>query len=163
MKKMGKTNCGLLALMILTAACSGIKESPTDGPENASTVQAVSVIDGADDERSESQLAQSIRVGDNGPRFPACAYLGHVSGVGQHDLLDVYGAPFECANVIDNLANGRELYVCSNSMDRKWFGVVYAGKGQSSSECGLDAPIRLAREYAGPCKSGWVSSAFVRP
>jgi hypothetical protein len=34
--------------------------------------------------------------------------------------------------------------------------------GGSAADCGVGEPIAAPRGYTGPCKSGWVSSAFVQ-
>lgn len=149
----------ILGLALLASACSNMTERPTEEPDNATAAAADKSVE---DPTREREIAQPIRVGDNGPRFPACSSTGQVSGVDQDDPLEVRSAPFERAQVTGTLTNGQKLFICMNSLDRKWFGVVYAGEGLALSECGVASPIRVAGEYGGPCDSGWVSSAFIR-
>jgi hypothetical protein len=41
-------------------------------------------------------------------------------------------------------------------------GIVYEEAGTLSPTCGVSSPVTSRRDYDGPCRSGWVSSAFVK-
>jgi hypothetical protein len=157
MNEARKRTAGLLTLAMMASACSDLTQQPNYEPEN--TVLAPS---GHVEAAGRESDGQPIRVGESGPRFPACSSTGQVVGASQEDPLEVRNAPFERSQLIDALSNGQKLYICMNSLDRKWFGVIYAREGQELAECGVARPTKVAGEYSGPCHSGWVSSAFIR-
>lgn len=105
-----------------------------------------------------------VRVGDGGPGLPACGTRGTVvnlspGGVAQ---LLLRAAPLAEANEIAQLGNGQPLFLCARSIDQRWQGVVVPPEGQPDADCGVAAPIGAPTAYAGPCRSGWVASGFVR-
>jgi hypothetical protein len=61
----------------------------------------------------------------------------------------------------DKLTEGRGFYVCSNSRDGQWVGIVYPRPGQDNGECGVHGVIVTARAYTGPCHFGWVHQRWV--
>ena len=104
--------------------------------------------------------ARPVRVGELGPSFPACGAAGTTRNVPAGSALPVRAAPFETADETGAIASGGRFFVCSRSHDQKWFGIVYdEGSGAS---CGVSGPLPSRRDYDGPCRSGWVASAFVR-
>jgi len=76
--------------------------------------------------------------------------------------LPVRAAPFAEADELMRLDAGAQLRVCTRSIDQRWMGVVVAPKEAPDTDCGVAAPVASPRAYTGPCKSGWVSSAFIR-
>jgi hypothetical protein len=60
------------------------------------------------------------------------------------------------------VAAGARFYVCARSLDQKWFGIVHDESGALAPRCGVSDPVAATRAYDGPCRSGWVSSAFVK-
>lgn len=106
--------------------------------------------------------AQPVRVGEAGDRFPACGSTGQVTKLDEGAALPVRDAPFESGKTVDQLANGDSLYVCTRSLDQKWLGVVYSEARALDPACGVSRVGVDRGNYAGPCRSGWVSSAFVR-
>jgi hypothetical protein len=88
-------------------------------------------------ERVESrpleQGALPVRIGESGPNFAAC-----------------------------KLPAGATFFVCSRSIDQKWFGIVFDDAGTASPSCGVSAPVAERGAYRGPCRSGWIASAFVK-
>ncbi|HEX8450284.1 MAG TPA: hypothetical protein VF652_11900, partial [Allosphingosinicella sp.] len=48
------------------------------------------------------------------------------------------------------------------SLDQKWFGIVFDEGGALAERCGVSEPVTRRRDYDGPCRSGWVQSAFVK-
>lgn len=60
--------------------------------------------------------------------------------------------------MVDKLNNGQLLFVCEASQRGTWMGVVYAS---GDDDCGVTSPIQKERTYIGPCKVGWVNSAWV--
>ncbi|MBC7985449.1 MAG: hypothetical protein H7X93_02075, partial [Sphingomonadaceae bacterium] len=76
--------------------------------------------------------------------------------------LPVRAAPFANARQSDALDNGDAVFLCARSHDQDWFGVVYDEAGEITGACGVSEPVPSRRAYDGPCRSGWVPSAFVR-
>ncbi|RHW19012.1 hypothetical protein D1610_02455 [Sphingomonas gilva] len=103
--------------------------------------------------------AQPVRIGEGGPRFNACLGTGRVVNT---KALDVRAAPFGEAEKVDALAADMRVAICSRSLDQRWLGVVYPPPGQPDLDCGVSGPVERAQGYEGPCRSGWISSAFVR-
>lgn len=103
--------------------------------------------------------AEPVRIGEGGPRFNACLGTGRVINTAS---LDVRQAPFGDATRIDGIAPDTSIDICSRSLDQRWLGVVYRPADQPTLDCGVSGPVERARGYDGPCRSGWVSSAFVR-
>ena len=132
------------ALFLALAACGGEAIEQNDGAATR-------------DGRAASQLSPSavpVRIGELGPNFPACNAVGAIRRAGDA-AIPVRAAPFEAADRTGEAA-GR-FFICARSLDQKWFGIVYGGDA-----CGVSAPVPRRVEYAGPCRSGWVSSALVR-
>ena len=104
--------------------------------------------------------AVPVRIGELGPSFPACNATGVTRNVSQGETLPVRAAPFDTAEETASVPAGGRFAVCSRSHDQKWFGIVF-GEGEAH-DCGLSAPVTSRRAYDGPCRSGWVSSPFVK-
>ncbi len=101
----------------------------------------------------------AVRVGEGGPGFPACQSTGIVSGTG---ALMVRGAPFAEGTEVDRLPAATRVAVCTRSLDQRWLGIVYPAVGGDLTGCGTDARLERRQGYEGPCRSGWVASAFIR-
>lgn len=104
----------------------------------------------------------AVRVGEMGPSFDACVHAGTTRHVREGERLPVRAAPFDSAEETGGIVSGGRFFVCSRSQDQKWLGVVYEGDGALSEACGVSSPAVRRQDYAGPCRSGWVSSALVR-
>jgi hypothetical protein len=57
---------------------------------------------------------------------------------------------------------GGRFFVCSRSLDQKWIGIVYDDAYALNPACGVSESVSARKAYAGPCRSGWVSSPFVK-
>ena len=105
-----------------------------------------------------------VRVGELGASFNACNAVGTSrrlnSGTGER--LDVRAAPSEVAAETGFIAAGSRFFICSRSHDQRWLGVVYEDAGTLAPSCGVSRPAASRRNYDGPCRSGWVSAAFVK-
>jgi hypothetical protein len=88
----------------------------------------------------------------------ACAKRGAVATQG--GTLSVRRGPGTDYARLDSLANGRRVHFCDWSADEAWVGVVYPGA--KGGDCGVDAPRREPGPYGGTCRSGWISSQYVR-
>lgn len=115
------------------------------------------------EERADASVtasAAAVRVGELGPNFPACAATGTTRNVGAEGLA-LREAPFDNAKETGRVAAGARFFVCARSHDQKWFGIIFDEAGASAA-CGVAGPLPRRRDYDGPCRSGWVSSPFVR-
>ena len=102
-----------------------------------------------------------VRVGELGPSFPACNAVGTTRNLQPGASLALRAAPFDNAAEKGQVAPGTRFFICSRSIDQKWFGIVFDDAGASRA-CGVSAPLPRRRDYDGPCRSGWVSSALVK-
>jgi hypothetical protein len=89
-----------------------------------------------------------------------CPRSGVVTGLAARGSLSVRSGPSAASPRIDGLPNGRSVVMCDWSVNGDWVGVVYAGS--ADVDCGLSKYIATAQPYSGACKSGWVSSKYVR-
>mgnify|MGYP004499624103 CR=1 FL=1 len=104
---------------------------------------------------------QAVRVGELGPSFPACNAVGTTRNVAAGAALPVHAAPFDNAAETGGVPAGTRFFICSRSIDQKWFGIVYDDAGASRA-CGVSQPLPRRRDYDGPCRSGWVASPLVK-
>jgi len=150
---------GLLAL--LAAAGAGC-EKPEPGESRGSTTPRYQRAEG--DTSPLAEAKEPVRIGELGPDFAACethATTRNRSAAAGHTLA-VHAAPYEAAKAVDQLPAGATFFICSRSLDQQWFGIVYDEGGTLSDRCGVSDPVRSRRAYEGPCRSGWVSSTFVK-
>jgi len=113
----------------------------------------------------ESGLGEAVvpvRIGELGRNFAACNAQGEVRERAADGPIPVRAAPYEQAGQKGQLAAGSTFFICSRSLDQRWFGVIYDAGGRASRACGVSTPISERRDYSGPCDSGWVASAQVR-
>jgi hypothetical protein len=103
-------------------------------------------------------LAVPVSVGGE-REHDACAGVGVVTGLDPRgaNALAVRSGPGTRYGKVDRLGPLAEVVVCEQR--ESWLGVVYGEDGQ---DCGLGGPVANRAAYGGPCKSGWVSSAYVR-
>jgi hypothetical protein len=104
----------------------------------------------------------AVRVGELGPNFQACTAAGTTRHLNAGESLPVRAAPFENAAATGAVAASTSFFVCTRSIDQKWFGIVFDPGGALSTRCGVSEPVNVRRAYAGPCQSGWISSAYVK-
>lgn len=99
-----------------------------------------------------------VQVGGH-PKLDACTSLGVVVGL-RHSKLAVRAGPATIFRQIDAIVPGQNVYICEDSYDRAWHGVVYSA--DSAIDCGVTSPVASAGPYHGPCKSGWVRVRWVK-
>lgn len=117
----------------------------------------------ATDVSPTEQLVLPVKIGDNGENFPACNARGTTRRIIEGgEMLGVHTSPFSGSKEVAELPAGASFFICSRSLDQQWFGIVFDAAGKAAPECGVLAPVPSRRDYAGSCKSGWVSSAFVK-
>lgn len=94
----------------------------------------------------------------------ACGSWAEVSGLNPKGdgFLAVRSGPGADYPMRDRLRAGDAFFVCYVSRDGKWMAIVYPRKGQASDACDVSGAVPKAREYRGPCASGWVNATWVR-
>lgn len=141
----------LLSLSLLVAACGQPVPKGNAGVEaNAALPDIV------------TPEAASVAIGELGPSVDACPAAGTTSHVEDGGRLPVRSAPFDNAGETGAIPVGGRFFVCTRSIDQKWFGIVYDEGGTLAARCGVSDTVTERRNYAGPCRSGWVASAFVK-
>lgn len=169
-----KTIIAASLICLATSACSESITFETDSDDAQADSGNAS---GPNKRIGANPNERAVRIGEGGPRFDACQAIGKVAGLNNGDL-KVLIAPFDSAKEKDSLVKDTRVYICSRSHDQQWFGVVYAeaalveaaGEGNALAapppmvlgDCGVSSPVRSKRAYAGPCKSGWVESNFIK-
>lgn len=161
-----RTLCTAALICFAVSACSETTEVSDDLPESRTNTANPT---GRTERVGASPGEQPVRIGEGGPRFAACQGTGRVANL-RGTGLDVLIAPFDSAERKDTLPAGQLVHICSRSLDQQWMGVVYAptasenasSEGAGATDCGVSSPVRSKRDYAGPCKSGWIESTFVK-
>jgi hypothetical protein len=117
-------------------------------------------------EPSEAEVAapgsRAVRIGEYGANFRACNQAGTTRHLAPGESLPVRAAPFDNAAPSGGVAAGARFFICTRSHDQKWFGIVHDEDGRLAERCGVSEPVTRRRDYDGPCRSGWVQSAFVK-
>ncbi|MGZ8286172.1 MAG: hypothetical protein ACXW27_13515 [Allosphingosinicella sp.] len=106
--------------------------------------------------------SRPVRIGELGANFRACGAAGTPRSLRTGEALPVRSSPFENAGESGSVAAGARFFICSRSHDQKWFGIVFDEGGALAENCGVSEPVTRRRDYDGPCRSGWVQSAFVK-
>ncbi|GLV28890.1 hypothetical protein TomTYG75_14110 [Sphingobium sp. TomTYG75] len=146
----------IIPLFLMLGACSDSSDVLEQLP-NSSIAGAPR--DDMPETRLEAKITRPVIIGEDGPRLDACAAMGQAVRVGAQGLA-IRAAPFAEAQEVGRLAEGARALVCTRSLDQKWLGVVVVP--QAPTDCGLSEPVDRKQAYAGPCLSGWVSSASIR-
>lgn len=106
--------------------------------------------------------SRPVRIGELGANFRACSAAGTTRNLRAGEPLPVRSAPFDNAEETGEVASGARFFICTRSHDQKWFGIVFDEDGSLAQRCGVSDPVTRRRDYDGPCRSGWVQSAFVK-
>ena len=148
-------------LLLPLAGCADPEKIDKSAPD----IATAQVEDDIAAERAETSLAaRPVLIGEGGPRFDACQNEGRVKGL-RGGTLPVRNAPFDRADQVGEIAEGRQVHICTRSLDQQWLGVVImpAPDGADSDvDCGVSSPVRAKRNYDGPCDSGWIESNYVQ-
>lgn len=104
--------------------------------------------------------AQPVYVGGS-DLVDACSGYGHVvlNNDGDDAFLAVKNAPDLKALRVDKLLVNSEVWLCDESLNGQWIGIVYTGT--DSKSCNVSSPIKDKAPYKGPCKSGWVYKKYI--
>jgi hypothetical protein len=143
---------GLLALLALAGCGEAVKDDHFQRQPEAPAAAPAPV-------RTD---AVPVRVGELGANFNACGHTGATRHLAAGAGLPVKAAPFDTAADLGSIPAEARFFICTRSHDQRWLGVVWAPDGTLSPACGVSAPATSRRAYEGPCRSGWVPSAFVR-
>jgi hypothetical protein len=103
-----------------------------------------------------------VRIGELGPNFDACPEAGTTRHLGAGETLPVRSSPFDNGVQTGAILPGAQFFVCARSIDQKWYGLVFSPDGRLADSCGVSEPSPARRPYSGPCRSGWVASAYVK-
>jgi hypothetical protein len=106
--------------------------------------------------------SRPVRIGELGPNFRACSAAGTSRNLKAGEALPVRSSPFDNAAETGSVAGDARFFICTRSHDQKWFGIVFEEGGSLAESCGVSEPVIRRRDYDGPCRSGWVQSAFVK-
>lgn len=145
-----------LAILLLALAGCGeaVKDDHFSGDVNAGNQAVASpIVPGA----------VPVRIGELGPSFDACGGAATTRHLNAGEQLPVRAAPFDASAEIGKISAGTRFFICARSHDQRWMGVVYDEKsGTLARTCGVSSPVTSRRNYEGPCRSGWISSASVK-
>ena len=142
----------LLLLCLLLAACGEPAKIADRTKDESANVSADTV----------TAEARPVRIGELGANFAACSAAGTTRNLTAGEALPVRWAPFDNARETGRVAAGGRFFICTRSLDQKWFGIVFDAGGTLAERCGVSEPVTRRRDYEGPCRSGWVQSAFVK-
>jgi hypothetical protein len=106
--------------------------------------------------------SRPVRIGELGANFQPCGAAGTTRNLKPGEALSVRSAPFDNAGETGRVASRARFFICTRSLDQKWFGIVFDESGALAEKCGVSEPVVRRRDYDGPCRSGWVQSAFVK-
>jgi hypothetical protein len=145
----------ILLLCLCLSACGepAIVANRTE-PDNAAADEA--------DEADVPPGPRAVRIGELGANFRACGAAGTTRNLKAGEALPVRSAPFDNAGATGSVPSGARFFICTRSLDQKWFGIVFDEGGALAERCGVSEPVTRRRDYDGPCRSGWVESAFVK-
>ncbi|MBD3729879.1 MAG: integron [Sphingomonadales bacterium] len=94
----------------------------------------------------------------------ACMSLGYVDHLNPKgdNFLSVRAQPRAGAPETYRVKAGHMLWLCDESRDGKWYGVVFqpAERMEDWADCNVSTPLPRG-PYRGPCRSGWVAKRFV--
>jgi hypothetical protein len=145
--------CALILPILLLAGCGeAVKDDHFAKDVKQERQETEPVVPGA----------VPVRIGELGASFEACGAAGTTRHLGAGQPLPVRAAPFDTSPETGRVAAGAQFFICARSHDQRWMGIVYEDAGTLSPACGVSSPVTSRRDYDGPCRSGWVSSAFVK-
>jgi len=93
--------------------------------------------------------ARPVRIGLDA-ELDACPSNGQLSG---QDTITIHEAPNADARGVAQGEPGMQVHICETMPG--WYGVVWTGT-TPADDCGVGGHISTAKNYDGPCRSGWV-------
>lgn len=113
---------------------------------------------------SQSLSKRPVLVGTDDPDMDACGGVGAVTGLNPRgdNFLSVRQRPDIAGHEIYRLRSGHPVYLCDQSADGKWLGIVFqpADRQDDYGSCGVGTPLPR-QPYTGPCLQGWVSARYI--
>ena len=140
---------GLLVACSL-AGCGGSDRDAeaTRAPADSLPAPTASVSRNSGSAALDSSALQ-VRIGGEDD-LDACGSMAETTGP-----VALRRGPGEQFAVVEELASKVHVYACDISPDQRWDGVVVV-PADEGVDCGVSSPIVNRKEYAGPCRSGWV-------
>jgi hypothetical protein len=89
--------------------------------------------------------------------YDACAGIAIVTGVDPGSVLNVRAGPGLGFRVTARLRPDAQVILCDERDG--WEGIVFA---LDRRDCGTGETVVPRRAYAGPCRTGWVHSSYLR-
>jgi len=114
--------------------------------------ESLAPLSGTYELRSSVKSTQTVPVvvGDSEqPELDACASLAAVKA-----RVTLRSGPGENYAKIGSLNSGVLVYVCSESPDKKWYGIVL--QEGMFLDCETSSPASTSKHYDGLCASGWL-------
>lgn len=105
--------------------------------------------------RKSSATRVPVMYGDESGELDACTSLAHLEIASELNVLE---APTNHAPTIDKIDSTISFWICDQSKDGKWLGIIYS---RSNQECEVSTPVNPRRAYQGSCQSGWISNTGV--
>jgi hypothetical protein len=112
---------------------------------------------------AQSTANRPVMVGGSA-EFDACGDIGVPKGLNPRgdNFLALKSAPNLAAKRKAKLRPGQQFYICDQSKDGNWIGVVVPLGNQSIIDCNLGSPILQQQAYRGSCMQGWVAAQYVK-
>ena len=153
------------ALMFLLGKTTADVETPiTVKNEQPPTSIRPKVIEATQSVQNHSidALSRPVTIGGEA-MFDACGGNSIVVGLNPKgaNFLAVKAGPSLKAKRTDKIGPNTEVYLCEETADGAWSGIVYDGSGKWTARCGVTSAVATRRSYTGPCLSGWVSSKYL--
>jgi hypothetical protein len=145
-----------LAATLWLSGCG--EPAPDTGAQGATTP----TYERVESEPLFTETVTAVRIGELGPAFAACNARATTRDRVTTDPVPVRAAPFDQAQVIDELAPGAQFFICTRTKDQRWSGIVYDEGGTASQRCGVSSPVPSPRDYGGPCAAGWIATSATR-
>src|SRR4051812_21835952 len=117
----------ILLLCLGLSACGG---EPAAVPDRNDTDNIAAAAD--------SELVpgtSAVRIGELGASFRACGAAGTTRGLKPGEALPVRSAPFDNAGQAASVASAARFFICTRSLDQKWFGIVFDEGGSLAERC----------------------------
>lgn len=156
----------ILALVALAGLTAFLTLRDRAKPDVAASANNAAPLDPTEQAPPQSPPAVppvAVRIGGQA-ELDACASTGRVVGLKPEgdNFLSVRAAPDQHALETDRLKAGADIYLCGSARDDRWVGIVYQAGGTLGDGCGVTSPIAQEQDYAGACRSGWVSRQYVQ-
>lgn len=106
-------------------------------------------------------LGRPVMIGAE-PDLDACTSMGEVAGLDPNGdgFLAVRSGPGSNYQLLEKIYEGQTVFICDTAAGDKWYGIVYSRR--QDADCGVGSPVAHPQPYRGRCKSGWVSSRWIK-